>query len=75
MVRKIAFLVSSSVLCAGAAVPAIAQDYTPFEQCLIDYCFGHYQGDPAGYQRCREWCFRQFGPPQAAPTPDDGKLD
>lgn len=55
-----------SVALAGPA-PAGPLSITPFEQCLEDYCFGNYGGNPDGYKLCWQWCADQTGGPQLAP--------
>ncbi len=63
--KTLAFTILASAF-AVAASPAAAQDYTDYEQCLIDRCFGNFPGDPVGYERCRRGCAAMY-PPQAAP--------
>jgi hypothetical protein len=77
MFDKSKLAVIGLALALGTATPSAAQDWDPYTQCLIDHCFGNFQGDPAGYEACRRACARQY-PPQIAPsaTPDlTAKLD
>ena len=68
MLTKTRFAILSSCLVIGlsAPTPVLAQ-YTDYEQCLIDHCFGNFQGDPVGYERCRRACATKY-PPQIAST-------
>ena len=63
----------AAILAAATPIPASAQ-YDPYTQCLIDYCFGNYEGNPTGYEACRRWCARTTGGPYYAP-PMVAKLD
>lgn len=60
MNTKLRLALLGAVMAFGPTVPAAAQ-YDPYTQCLIDHCFGYYQGDPTGYEACRVWCWRTAG--------------
>ena len=74
---KLALIGFACIVGSWPATPAFAQ-YDPFTQCLIDHCFGNYEGDPAGYRRCWQWCAAQTGGPyvvQPQRTEPVAKLD
>lgn len=60
---------------AAVSAPAGAQ-YTDYEQCLIDHCFGNFEGDPVGYEKCRRACASKYPPQIMAVSIDPvAKLD
>ena len=61
---KIAALAITAFSSLGVSVPTASAEGTAFEDCLRNYCFGQYPGDPAGYQLCRAWCVSITGGPQ-----------
>jgi len=77
MLAKTKLMILAGLFAFAAPTPAAAVDYDAYTQCLIDNCFGHYVGDPAGYELCRQWCWHQAGG-NAAPVhsaPVDAKLN
>ena len=75
MFRKIGFAVAATMVVFGSSAPVGAQDWDPYTQCMIDYCFGNYQGNAAGYEACRRWCWQTSGGGNYAPPSLVAKLD
>lgn len=58
----------AAIFAAAIPLPASAQEWDPYTQCLIDHCFGNFQGNPAGYEACRVWCWHNAGGGYAPPS-------
>jgi hypothetical protein len=58
------FRIAALATIFATAIPMPADPYT---QCLIDHCFGNFEGDPVGYEACRRWCWRTSGGGYAPP--------